>query len=246
MPFPAGFSSFTLVDIATILSAFGAGNVIGYQWKSYWERRKEKKTEVEDWFEDCQDLMSRGTHTIYRAGLRSDIGYKKILTELDEYSSELYSKSKNTPDPISDSTAENVEGLSNLYSKASGVAEVSSQKEGIELIAEIFEMAQREFSEEIDFAEAIDDAGNISGILNEILSMVGKRGVSNEDIAETVENMFQEWDSEEFAYLMMFAADDQSELEETINIVMRMFLELVHQLSLLTYESLEKEKQDYL
>jgi hypothetical protein len=27
---------------------------------------------------------------------------------------------------------------------------------------------------------------------------------------------------------------------------MRMFLELVHQLSLLTYESLEKEKKDYL
>lgn len=222
------------------------GGIVGYEWRQYREKQQEKETKVEDWFDECQNMASRGNQSVYRAVLRSEISYEAILTDLNDFADRLYVRSQDKPDNIPKKVAEDVETLSKLYSKASSVAEVNTQKEGIEVTTELFEMAQREFSSQIDFAEVMNNAGEVSEGFGHLLSLLGNQGVTTEEIAEVVEEMFEDWDSDEFAFFVAQSASSNLDVDETIDQMMRIFLQLVSQLSGMTYERLEQQKNEIL
>lgn len=228
------------MEVTPIVSGL-VGAVGGHEWRRYREQQRKAETEVEDWFDDCQNLASRGNQTVYRAGLRSEIGYDAILGDLSDFSDQLYVKARNYPEGVPDEAANHVGTLSELYSKASSVAEVNSQKQGIEILTELFEMAQRESYPEMDFTELMNNAGDMSDGFGHLLAALNDNGVTTEEFAETVEDIFEEWDSEDFAFFMTYA-----DIGEIVQLVMRLFLQMVSQLSDMTYEYLEEQKQELI
>lgn len=184
------------LEAAPLLSALGTGtllgSIVGYEYRSYRQRQQQQKDAIETWYDESQDMVSRGIYTVARARFRSDIEYDAVVQDLDELSQRLLVNSRKELDGIPDESLDAVGSLAKLYAKATSAAEVNSQKEGIELMSELFEMAQREFSLDLDFSETLHEASSVSEGFDCLMRAANEQGVGTDEFAETIEHILTE------------------------------------------------------
>jgi len=110
-----------------------------------------------------------------------------------------------------------------MYAKATAVADVNTRKDGIELVLELFEMAQEEYSEELDFEDALHDATELSSGFDQMVRMVENQGIETSELATTFEEILSEWDVDDFEQFMKGANEQGGEIDRTINQSMGIF-----------------------
>ncbi|MFC3476288.1 hypothetical protein [Halobacterium litoreum] len=236
------------MPLGEILSVLGVGSLLGtiggYEYRRRREESRERANALETWFDESLGLIGRGVHAIQTAQHRSDPDYEGILDDLAVYSEGLHVKAKNPPDGVSDSAVSHVQRVSTVYAKASKVAEVEGEKQGVELLQELFEMAQKEPQERVDFEEAITQAagespafGNLIGAVEQNIS--GGRG----EFAEEVEEIITEWDSSEFKQLMLGAANRGGGVESITEQAMDLFFTIAQDVSVNSMDMLKSEKR---
>lgn len=233
-----------------IVSALGIGSILGgivtFEYRRRREKGREAENEREKWFDESLGLIGRGAHNIRTAQLRSDPDYNAILDDLAGFSEQLQVKSGNKVDGIPDSAVKQVRTVAQVYAKASAVAEVDSEKEGGELLRELFEMAQKEQHDELDFEGAITDATEQSPAFAQVITAVEQGGAGRGEVAETVQEILSEWHSDEFVDLIMGTTDRRRGVEEITNSTMNLFFTIAHDVSVNSMDALKAEKSDVL
>jgi hypothetical protein len=227
-----------------ILSTLGVGTALGtiagYEYRRKRETTKQQKEEVQAWFDDCLDIIGRGAFNIERAKLRADPDYKRILKSLDEFSERLFVRAKNPPENVPESATNGVTTIAEIYAKSSAVAEARTEKEGGELISELFSMAQDEYSTEKDMAEALSDAMDVSGDFEKLFGQLNKTNFEQDEVADTIEMMLSEWDPDDFGDFLMAVSSDGEDMNLAVDFGMRIFFDLSLELSNTVYDELEK------
>ena len=228
-----------------ILSTLGfgtfVGSVLGYEYKKYRDRARGRENEREQWFDDSLDIIGRGAHNIDRALFRSDPGYERILEELGQFSERLYVKANDPPEGIPTESVEKVAVVAQLYTKATVVAEAKTQKEGAELVKELFEMAQKEHGDQFDLEQAMEQAGTLSSPYAQMWSIAEAQGFDTAGVAEAIEGILVEWDTEEFGEFV--SAGSTEEVEETVDIALNLFLQLANEVSNSVYDELQADRE---
>lgn len=229
----------TLLQLASTLGlGTFLGTAAGYEYRRRREQAKAKENEKEVWLEESLDIIGRGAYNIERTRFRSSPDYERIFEELDEFSERLYIKSTNPPDGIPESTVQKVASVSQIYAKATLITEVSSQKEGVELLTEMFEMAQKEDYEALDLARAIEIAMKNSPAFDQFMSQVKEAGAGPDELAEVTKDILSDWDSEDFAQFVLAGGS----VEETVEYSMNMFFLLSKDISNRMYDSLQNDR----
>jgi len=233
------------VVLIETLSALGTGvlgTILGHEYRRRREATQQKQDQIETWFDESLDIIGRGIFNIERAFLRSEPDYDHILNELGEFSERLYIKSNNPPDGVPASAVATVSTVAELYAKATAVAEANSEKEGNELLLELFDMAQDEQIEEYDFSEAFETATEKSDQFSHLIATANKQGIETDEIAETVQDIVAEWDKEDFVQFISPSRDDSNSIEEYTQFIMTTFFDIARQISGDSYEYLMSEK----
>ena len=220
------------------------GSVLGYEYRRRRELSREKQDEKIAWFDEVLDVIGRGAYNIDRAYFQTDPDYDRILEELDQFSERLYVKAENPPDGVPQSAINTVFSIVEIYAKATIVAEINTEKEGVELLSELFEMAQKEQSEEVDYEAAIQDAVGRSDRLSNIMAVADSQGIDTSEVAETVEGILSEWDSDEFSQFILGASDGNVRIDQTIQQSMDLFFTLSKSMSKTAYDALQTEKDN--
>ena len=218
------------------------GSVGGYEYRRRRERAQEKANTTETWFDDCLDIIGRGAYNIEQARFGSEPDYERILEEVDTFSERLFVRVRDPPENIPDRTVDHISAVAQMYAKATVVADVNTRKDGIEIVLELFEMAQAEYSEELDFEDALYDAAELSIGFEQMIEMVENQGVETSDLAKVMEEILVEWNTEDFEQFMIGADEQGGDLESTIDQVMSLFLTLANNLSNSAYEELQAER----
>lgn len=233
----------TVISILSTLVPGLVGSVFGYEYR----RRREESQQAENqrvaWFDESLDIIGRGIFNIERALFRSDPDYDRILSELGQSSERLYIKSKNPPNGIPESAVATVSTAAKLYAKATVVAEVNSEKEGKEVLTELFEMAKKEDIGEDDFEGAIENASEVSSRFSQLMSMANNEGIDSGELAEVVKEIISDWETEEFVEFISIFHGESGYNEENIEFTMRMFFNISHEVSKQSYVILQ-EKRD--
>jgi hypothetical protein len=212
--------------------------VIGYEYRKRRQEHEQKKEETDEWYESAQRIFADGRYTAERRGIRSDIDAEAVSEHFEELSKRLEMKIESAPDTVPDEALGVLRTVIPLYAKGSVVAEVSNEKNAVEATAELFEIAQREFSAEADLDTAMEEAREASGIYEIFLEEMESSGVEKEEFIESMEQLLLESSKEDFMYLLsMWGAG--VELEDTLQLVNRLFLQLSHSYSTRGYELLE-------
>ena len=230
--------------IEALLTLVGGvfGSVGGYEYRRRRERVQEKANTTESWFDDCLDIIGRGAYNIEQARFGSEPDYERILEEVDTFSERLFVRVRDPPENIPDPTVEHISAVAQMYAKATAVADVNTRKEGIEIVLELFEMAQEEYSEELDFEDALHDAAELSTGFEQMIEMVENQGFETSDLAKAMEGILAEWDTEDFEQFMMGADERGGDIDRTIDQVMGLFFALANNLSNTAYEELQVER----
>jgi len=233
------------VVLIETLSALGTGvlgTILGHEYRRRREATQQKQDQIETWFDESLDIIGRGIFNIERAFLRSEPDYDHILNELGEFSERLYIKSNNPPDGVPPSAVATVSTVAELYAKATAVAEANSEKEGNELLLELFDMAQDEQIGDYDFSEAFETASEKSDQFSHLIATANKQGIETDEIAETVQDIVAEWDKEDFVQFISPSRDDSNSIEEYTQFIMTTFFDIARQISGDSYEYLMSEK----
>jgi hypothetical protein len=236
------------MPLVELISSLGVGTFLGtiggYEYRKRREKAEKKRTEIEEWFDDSLDIIGRAAYNIERALYREDADYERILEELDGFSERLFTKSRNPPDGAPDPAIESISSIARLYAKASIVAEVRTEKEGTELLVELFELAQQEFTDELDLGNALEDATEVSDLYEQIVSQAAQAGVDTGEIADTAEGILNEWDPEDFAQFVSGASSRGSPVQSTVQHSMKLFFDLAKAVSNSSYDDLQLLQQD--
>jgi hypothetical protein len=232
----------TLVDILSALGTGILGTIVGHEYRRRRDATQQKQDQIESWFNESLDIIGRGMFNIERAFLRSEPDYDHILNELGEFSERLYIKSNNPPAGVPESAVATVSTVAELYAKAIAVAEANSEKEGNELLSELFDMAQNEQIEEYDFTEAFETATERSEKFSQLISAANKQGIETDEIAETVQDIVSEWDNEDFVHFISPSNEDSNSVEEYTQFVLTTFFDIARQISGDSYEYLQSEQ----
>lgn len=231
-----------LIETLSALGTGVLGTILGHEYRRRREATQQKQDQIETWFDESLDIIGRGIFNIERAFLRSEPDYDHILNELGEFSERLYIKSNNPPDGVPASAVATVSTVAELYAKATAVAEANSEKEGNELLLELFDMAQDEQIEEYDFSEVFETATEKSDQFSHLITTANKQGIETDEIAETVQDIVAEWDKEDFVQFVSPSRDDSNSIEEYTQFIMTTFFDIARQISGDSYEYLMSEK----
>jgi hypothetical protein len=230
------------------LSTLGLGTVLGgivhFEYRRYRENQQEEQDQVKNWFDESLDIIGRGAYNIDRARFRGDPDYDRILEDLHGFSERLYVKSKNPPDPVPQSAVNKVRAVAQMYAKATAVAEVNSEKEGKELVTELFEMSKKENYSEVEFEEILENAAKISPELSELISEYNQIGIEVSEIAEAFEYIMEDWDSEDFEQFIIEASMENNDVNESIQWSMSMFFSLASNISNIAYDELQSNAKE--
>jgi hypothetical protein len=231
-----------IVEVVSTLTAGLLGSIGGYEYRRRRERDRKQRNVTEAWFGDCLDVIGRGAYNIEQARFGGEPDYDRILEDVDSFSERLFVQVRDPPDGVSDSTVETVSAVAQMYAKATAVADVNTRKEGIEVVVELFEMAQEEYSEELDFEDALHDATELSTGFDQMMGMVENQGIETSELAATLEEILSEWDTDDFEQFMIGAGEQGGNIERTIDQVMGFFFALANNLSNSAYKELQAER----
>ena len=218
------------------------GSIGGYEYRRRRERERKQRNVTEAWFNDCLDIIGRGAYNIEQARFGSEPDYDRILEDVDSFSERLSVQARDPPDGVSDRTVEAVSLVAEMYAKATAVADVNTQKDGIELVLELFEMAQKEHSEELDFEDVLHDATELSTGFDQMMRMVENQGIETSELATTFEEILSEWDIDDFEQFMIGANEQGGNIDRTIDQAMGFFFAFANNLSNTAYEELQAER----
>lgn len=130
-----------------------------------------------------------------------------------------------------------------MYAKSAAVAETHTQNEGVELLSELFEMAQQEYSDSKNIEGAINSAAEISPMFSELIDSTAQDGVTNQELAEVIENILTKWDVGDFAQFVPSGNDGQKQ-ERSIQVAMNLFFSLAIHLSEHVYDTLQQQREE--
>lgn len=232
-----------IFEVVATVSAGLVGSIGGYEYRRHREKDREQKDTIKTWFDDSLDIIGRGAYNIEQARFGSNTDYERILTELDSFSERLFVQVRDPPDEVPDSTIEVLSEVAKLYAKATAVADVNTRKEGSEVILELFEMAQEEYREEVDFEDALNEAAELSDGFEQMVRMMESHGTEPSEFAEAMGMIFTQWDSEDFEMFLMGANGQGGDVEQTIEQVMGLFFTLAIALSNKAYTELQNERE---
>lgn len=237
-----GALSITPISIAANIVIALAAAILGYEYRNWRDNNRKEGEELENWYEDTERIVSQGIHRIQRSSDRSDIDFGSTSENLDGLAEELSVKCRNAPESVSEKAVGEVHELSRIYAKGTTVAEVSSQKEGIDLLSELFEMAQMEYSQDMDFGQVMEAAGEFSEGFDDLLVAGEKQGIGREEFAEVMEEVFTELDSKGLHLILNTYSQGDQDFEDAVNLALHLFLEIAMKLSLIAFDTLETEK----
>ena len=235
-----------LIEALSTLGAGLLGSVGGYEYRRRREQTRKQKSTTETWFDDCLDIIGRGAYNIEQARFGSERDDERILNELDTFSERLFIQARDPPDDVPPPMVEGVLSVAQMYAKATAVADVNTRKEGVEVMSELFELAQVEYSEEVNFEDAIHDAAEVSVGFENMIQMVENSGVGTSELAETMEEILVEWNSEDFEQFILGANEDAENVDHTIEQVIDLFFAIANNLSNNAYEALQSERDQLM
>jgi hypothetical protein len=219
------------------------GLVGGYESRRFREGSKQQQNVAEEWYDRCLDIIARGAYNIERARFRSDPDYRRILDEIDTFSERLIVKARNSPERVSNNSDQLVSELAEIYAKSSIVGEVSSEKEDVEFLQEMFQLAQKEYQDNPEFNKAMETATEVSEPFLQFISVMNDSGVGTSEFAETTEDIISEWDSEDFVeFVLMGSGND---LDQAIEFGLTIFFTVSNGLSNRVHDQLQAEKTNY-
>jgi len=234
----------TVLSILSTIVPGLAGSVLGYEYRRRREASQQAENQKITWFDESLDIIGRGIFNIERALFRSNPDYDRILTELGQSSERLYIKSKNPPNGVPESAVATVSTVAKLYAKATAVAEVNTEKDGKELLTELFEMAKKEDIGENDLEGAIESASEVSTRFSKLMSMANNEGIGSSELAEVVKEIISDWETEEFVEFISIFHGESGDAEENIEFTMRMFFGISHEISKQSYNVLQEERDE--
>jgi len=212
--------------------------VLGYEYRKRREKHEQRKEATEEWYESTKRILADGRYTANRRSIRSDIDVEAVSEHFEELSRRLEKKIESAPDAVPEEALEVIRTVIPLYSKGSVVAGVSNEKNAVEAIAELFEIAQREFSADADLDAAMEEARELSSIYEIFLEEMENSGIDKEGFVESMGQLLTESSKEDFVFLLsMWGAG--ADFDDALQLVNRLFLQLSRNYSGRGYELLE-------
>ena len=227
-----------LIPVFTTL----VGTIVGHEYRRYREKQSAKNEEVEQWYKDCKNTVSRAIHVVNRARVRSDVTDEETMKTLESLSEDLGVKADSPPDGVTEESHDAVDVLSHLYFKATLIAEVDNKKQGEEMMEELFSLAQKEYHQDLEIKDIIEEAGGVSSSFDSFLNQAEQMGMSKTEFAGVIEDVVSDWSTEEFVDIMMEASETgNDDVDEVLNQAISLFYSLTIELSQNEYEQLEHD-----
>ncbi|MDB2274483.1 hypothetical protein PM022_07980 [Halorubrum ezzemoulense] len=194
-----------------IAAGLGAvGTVLAYEYRRWRQSSKEEKEKAKTWYKEVEGILANASVKSRGSLLRSDPNREELANDFNEISMRLNTKSETAPDRVSDDATNLIKGLVPVFKKAATVAEVTNEKDGYEALGEMFEIAQKEYSEDFDLSSAMTDAMEHSDLFDNMTTQLSQLGMDSEEFSRRMEKMLEEWETEEFVYFISQFNDEDS------------------------------------
>lgn len=218
----------SLVAVVPELASTAVGVTVtatAYEYRQWRESSKEEKEKARTWFKEVEVILSNAELNSKNTLLRSDFNRKALAEDFNDYSTRLNTKVETAPDRVPDKAKNLIRSLIPIYKKGATVAEVTDEKAGYEALAEVFEMAQKEYTEDSDMNSAMRKAADQSELFDNITSEMAQLGMDTEEFSRYMEELLAESKTEDFLSLIAEFGDGES-IESTLSLPIRIFLEI--------------------
>lgn len=175
--------------LLTLLGAVG-GQLLRYMI----EQRREKRRDVNDWYNEVLSIISRGLVICQRAQKRSSLNYGNISADSRKVSQDLRAHLNPYPEEIDEVTIGYVRTLEQYFQKISIATEATEDQSGSEAAEELFEIGQREYKkhEDLDLGNVLDASTEYSSIME---SMINKTDKTAQDFGSQVQGPLKDAES---------------------------------------------------
>ena len=216
-----------------------AGTVLTYEYRRWRQSSKEERDEAKSWYKEVEGILANAKVKSQTSLLRSDFNREELANDFKDFSDRLNTKAETAPDRVPDEATDLIKSLIPIFKKGATVAEVTGEKDGYEALAEMFEMAQKEYSDDSDMDSAMSNAMELSALFDELTTELSELGMNSQEFSRHIEKMLEESETEEFLSLIA-QFDDGDSVDDALSLPNRLFLEISASISHEAHSQIER------
>lgn len=229
-----------LAEAGIAILGAGAGQVIAYGIRRY----QAKTRNVDQWYEDVISSASFGRGVCDLGRQRSNLNYGDLAKESKKASHRLREHVNPYPSGVDEKSVALVTELETVFQKLAAATEASDDQSTMDAIEELFEMGQRDFTnnEDLHMGEAVSDSTEYSSTMASIFdqtdtdprgfgAQLGDEFGNADSFYELLEVMHSEHGvSERSVERMLDAQFFTEEWDESLSIGIRILLQITSNL----------------